>query len=133
MKSYLFPLLTFISILLIIGSCKKDCDCDVQTPDVYGSWTVLQTDLQGLQYNVELKINTNNSYDWILLDSVEGHTNSHAEFTLSENIMTITVDADCSSLGEYYLTVEADKFTMIAKTEECGPRAAALEWVWKKK
>ncbi len=133
MKSYLFPLITVFSIILIFGSCKKDCNCDIQTPDIYGSWTVLQTDQDGLQYNVELKFNTNNSYNWILLDTVEGHTNSFAEFTLSENIMTITVDADCSSIGEYYLTVEANKLTMIAKTEECGPRAAALEWVWKKK
>ena len=41
--------------------------------------------------------------------------------------MTITVDADCSSVGEYYVTVEANKLALIAKTEECGPRAAALE------
>ncbi len=129
MKTILF--ISLFSIIFIFGSCEKDCD--IQTPDIYGSWTVLQTDQQGVQYNVELKFNTNNSYDWIVLDTATGHTSSHAEFTLSENLMTITVDADCSSVGEYYLTVEADKLALIAKTEECGPRAAALEWVWKRK
>lgn len=131
MKTYLIPLLTVFAIIFSIESCTKDCD--VETRDIYGSWTVLQTDSQGLQYNVELKFNTDNSYDWILLDSVEGHSNSHAEYTLSENLMTITVDADCSSLGEYFITVEANKLALIAKTEGCGPRAAALEWVWEKK
>ena len=129
MKTILF--ITLFSIVFVFGSCEKDCE--IQTPYIYGSWTVLQTDEQGVQYNVELKFNTNNSYDWIVLDTATGHTNSYAEFTLSENLMTITVDADCSSVGEYYLTVEADKLALIAKTEECGPRAAALEWVWKRK
>lgn len=131
MKTYLIPLLAVFAIIFSIESCTKNSD--IETPNVYGSWTVLQSDSQGLQYNVELKFNTDNSYDWILLDSVEGHSNSHAEFTFSENIMTITVDADCSSLGEYFVTVEANKLSLIAKTEECGPRAAALEWVWEKK
>jgi len=132
MKKYLLPLGTIFLIFLFFGSCEKDCNCDVPTPDIYGSWTVLQTDHQGVQYNVELKFNTDNTYDWILLDTATGHTNSHAEFTLTENIMTITVDADCSSVGEYYLTVEGNKLAIVDKTEECGPRASALEWIWNK-
>ncbi len=131
MKKILLPLLAIFFVILFLGSCEKDCD--IQTPDIYGSWTVLQTDNQGLQYNVEIKFNTNNSYDWILLDSATGHTNSYAEFTLSENLMTITNDADCDLPGEYYLTVEADKLAIIGKTDGCEPRTAALEWVWKRK
>jgi len=131
MKTYLIPLLAVFIFVISTESCTKDCE--MLTPNIYGSWTVLQTDSQGLQYNVELKFNTNNSFDWILLDSVEGHSNSHAEFTLSENIMTITNDADCSSIGEYFITVEADKLSLISKIEGCGPRATGLEWVWKRK
>ncbi len=73
MKSYLFPLFSVFLIILISGSCKKDCNCDVidvSSPDIYGSWTVLQTDQQGQLYNVELTFNTNNTFDWILLDTV---------------------------------------------------------------
>ena len=132
MKKLLFPIVAALSFLLIIGSCKKDDD-NVQTPDIYGSWTVLQTDDQGVQYNVELRFNTNNSYDWILLDTVEGHTNSHAEFNLVENIMIITSDADCSAEGEYYLIKESNKLAVIAITDGCEPRAAALEYLWEKK
>lgn len=94
---------------------------------------MLQSDPQGQQYNVELKFNTNNTLDWILLDSAAGHTNSHAEFVLSANIMTIVVDPDCNGIGEYYLTLEADKLAIIAKIDSCGPRAKALEWVWNRK
>ena len=131
MRNFTIPLITLVFTVLLFGSCKKDCD--VQSPDIYGSWIVLQTDSEGVQFNVELKFNTNNTYDWILLDSVEGHGNSHAEFTLNENLLSITNDADCSSVGEYYLTVEAHKLAVIAKTEGCEPRAAALEWIWKRK
>ncbi len=133
MKKYVLPLVTTLFIILILGSCKKDCNCDVQTPDIYGSWTVLQTDDQGAQYNVELKFNSNNSFDWILLDSVAGHTNSYVEFTLSENIMTISDDPECGTVGEYYIYIESDKLALITKTDECGPRVAALEWVWNRK
>jgi len=108
-------------------------NCDIQTPDIYGSWTVLQTDQQGIQFDVELKFNTNNTFDWIVLDTASGHTSSHAEFILSGNLMTITVDPDCNSIGEYYLFAEANKLALVAKTEECGPRASAMEWVWKRK
>ncbi len=136
MKKFLFPFLSILLIILISNSCKKDCNCDgidVKSPDIYGSWTVLQSDEQGRQYNVELIFNTNNTFDWILLDSTQGHTNSHAEFVLSENLLSIVVDPDCNSIGEYFLTLEADKLAIIAKSDDCGPRAYALEWVWKKK
>ncbi len=131
MKTHLIPLITVLAFIIIVGSCKKD-DAP-KAPDIYGSWTVLQTDAQGLQYNVEIRFNTDNSYDWILLDSVEGHSNSHAKFNLIENVMVITEDADCSFEGEYYLIKELDKLAIIAITDGCGPRANALEYLWVKK
>ncbi len=130
MRKVTISLITLIFALLLFGSCEKDCE--IQSPDIYGSWIVLQTDNEGLQFNVALTFNANNTYDWVLLDSVEGHGNSHAEFTLTENIMTITNDADCSSLGEYYMIVEEDKLAIITKSDGCEPRTAALEWVWDK-
>ena len=132
MKTYFLPMCVTLSIFIFFSSCKKDND-SIQTPDIYGSWTVLQTDAQGLQYNVELKFNTDNSYDWILLDTVDGHSNSHAKFNLAENVMVITEDPDCSLEGEYILIKESNKLAIIAITDGCGPRAAALEYLWEKK
>lgn len=132
MKTYFFPVVFFLSSILIFSSCNKDDD-DNQSPDIYGSWTVLQTDSQGKSYNVELRFNTDNSYDWILLDTVDGHSNSHAEFKLIENIMVITEDADCDFEAEYLLIKEYDKLAIISVNEECGPRAVALEYLWERK
>ena len=132
MKTNLFPLLITLSFFIVIGSCRKENE-SVQTPDIYGSWTVLQTDSEGLQYNVELKFNTDNSYDWILLDTAEGHSNSHAKFNLVENIMVITEDADCDFEAEYLLIKEQNKLAIISVVEECGPRANALEYLWERK
>ena len=131
MKKLLLPILSILLIVVATDSCKTKCDS--YDLDLYHSWTVLQTDSEGLQFNVELRFNTDNTYDWILLDQAEGHSNSHAEFNLDDNLMTITSDADCDGPGEYYLTVEAGKLAIMAKTEACEPRANALEWVWKRK
>ena len=124
-------MLFVFAVLLLFNSCSKD-DESGPTPDIYGSWTVLQTDDQDQQFNVELRFNTNNTYDWILLDSVPGHSNSHAEFSLIENVMVITSDADCNYQGEYLMVKESDKLAIIAVSDECNPRAKALEYLWEK-
>ncbi|PLX02738.1 MAG: hypothetical protein C0595_09440 [Marinilabiliales bacterium] len=126
MKKSIFLLLAISYIA--ISSCKKDA----ASPDIYGSWVVLQSDDQGQLFNVQLNINNDNTYDWILLDQAEGHGNSHASFTLSENILSIINDVDCEGVGEYYVSVESGKMSFIAKNESCSPRAKALEWVWRK-
>jgi len=131
MKTYPIPIVILLSIIFVFSSCNKDNDNP--TPDIYGSWIVLQTDSQGQSYNVELRFNNDNSYDWILLDTIEGHTNSHAEFNLIENVMVITDDADCEFEAEYLLIKESNKLAIISVSEECGPRANALEYLWERK
>jgi hypothetical protein len=129
MNSRLLSISLFFIILLFISCTKDDAP---SSPDIYGSWTVLQTDQDNQQYNVELKFNIDNSYDWILLDSAAGHSNSHAEFSLIENVMVINNDADCNFQGEYLLIKESNKLAIISVSEECVPRALALEYIWKK-
>ncbi|MFC2107141.1 hypothetical protein ACFLRY_02275 [Bacteroidota bacterium] len=136
MKTFIPPIALIISLLFLLVSCNKDCEsCSCPTPqlEVFGSWTTLQSDAQGLQYNVELRFNTDYSYDWILLDSVQGHTNSHADIELDGDIMRIVLDTDCTSIGIYSLMIKSDKLSIIAKEDACGPRATALEYVWKRK
>lgn len=116
---------------LIITSCAKDDPSE--TPDVYGSWVVLQTDSEGLQFHVELRFNKDNSYDWILLDDAPTHSDSHADFEQDGNILHIVSDPDCTGIGRYYVTVNSDKLALIAQQDDCAPRAAALEYVWQKK
>jgi hypothetical protein len=125
----LYVVLVF-SLMIVFSSCKKD---ETLVPDIYGSWTVLQTDSQGQSYNVELRFNTDNTYDWILLDSVEGHSDSHAEFQLTDNVMVITKDVDCDGYGEYLLIREQDKLAIVNVVDDCSLRANALEYLWDKK
>ncbi|MBI9034882.1 MAG: hypothetical protein JEZ03_10470 [Bacteroidales bacterium] len=121
--------------VFIIASISQSCKKDEDKPkiEIYGSWLVLQTDSNGLQYHVELRFNENNSYDWMLLEDVPGHSDSHAEFTLDENILTIVSDPDCDGTGTYHITVDSDKLALIAQSDDCTPRAAALEYIWYKK
>ena len=94
----------FIIITVAITSCTRE---KIVEPDyaIYGSWVRLITDSQGIQFNAELKINKNNSFDFILLDNAPGHTNSAAEFTLNEGTMTIINDSDCNVDGAYEFVV----------------------------
>ena len=123
MKKQIF-LLTAI-LIIVFSSCKKENE----SPDIYGPWIALQSDAQGQLFNVQLNINTDNTYEWILLESVEGHSNSTASFVLEGDILKIIEDADCEGVGEYFVSVESNKMALIAKNEACGPRAHALERV----
>lgn len=131
MNPKLFSALTIMILAIVLVSCNKNDNNP--TPDIYRSWTVLQTDSQGQSYNVELRFNNDNTYDWILLDSVEGHTNSHAEFNIVDNVMVIIHDDDCSHEAEYLLVNEQDKLAIIAVTDQYSQRIAALEYIWRKK
>jgi len=64
-------------------------------------------------------------FDWIVLDTASGHTSSHAEFILSGNLMTITVDPDCNSIGEYYLFAEANKLALVAKNRRMWSKSVS--------
>jgi len=86
-QKLLFPfiILGFFTILHISCTHKK-----MVTPEytIYGSWVRLITDPKGIQFNAEMKINNDNSFDFILLDNVPGHTNSSAEFTFNGKTIT---------------------------------------------
>jgi hypothetical protein len=128
-------LLFFISLIIftiVILSCTQEKNM-VSEDTIYGSWVRSITDAQGLQFNAELKIKNDNSFDFILLENVAGHTNSSAEFTLSEDIFTVINDKDCGVDGVYEFVVTEKKLTFIAVADECVPRKLALQGVWSKK
>ncbi len=129
-KTLLLLSLTVICLAMVGVSCSKDED---PSPDIYGSWIVLQTDSEGLQFLVELRFNSDNTYDWLLVDTVPTHSNSHAAFELNGRIMTIVSDADCSGTGRYYVTVDSHKLSLLAQQDDCQPRANALEYIWDEK
>lgn len=129
-RLWLFIILNIFTVFIL--SCTRE---KIVNPEytIYGSWVRLITDTQGIQFNAELKINTDNSFEFILLEDAPGHTNSSAEFTLNENIFTITNDSDCEGEGVYEFVVTDKNLAFVAVTDDCAPRVHAIQGVWGKK
>ncbi|MBN2439419.1 MAG: hypothetical protein JXL20_12565 [Deltaproteobacteria bacterium] len=125
-------LLLFIIFTVVIMSCTRE---KVVVPEytIYGSWVRLITDTHGIKFNAELRIKTDNSFEFILLEDVPGHTNSSGKFTFSSDIITIIKDADCHGDGVYEFVVSEKKLALIVVTDKCAPRVLALQGVWNKK
>lgn len=132
MKKILFVFFISIFITVVVMSCSRE---KIVAPEstIYGSWVRLITDAQGLQFNAELKIKSDNSFDFILLENVPGHTNSSAEFTLSGDIFKVINDKDCDVDGVYEFVVTENKLVFVVVADECAPRKLVLQGVWRKK
>jgi len=132
--NYLLVILFIVIQTFLLSACKDD-GCTSPQPAIYGSWVRLITDSEGVQFNAEFKINSDNTYEFILLDdNTPGHTNSVAVFTLDGNEMTIIEDADCIDIiGIYEFVVTDTQLAYVVVDDECSPRTAALQGIWDKK
>ena len=128
------PILILAGILipfLLFNSCTKECDCDDDI-SIYQSWTRLVVDADGLEFMAELRINTNNSFDFILLEEAPGHTNTSATITIAGDLMHVD-DDDCESTGTYEYALSEETLSLIAIDDDCEPRVIALQGIWHKK
>ena len=132
MKKRLLLFILSMIFTVVIMSCTRE-NIVASEDAIYGSWVRLITDSQKLQFNAELKIKTDNSFDFILLENATGHTNSSGEITLSGNIFTVINDADCGVDGVYEFVVSEKKLTFVAVADKCAPRLLVLQGVWSKK
>jgi hypothetical protein len=130
MKKGLFILAVVIIPILFFNSCQKDCETD--NPTVYQSWTRKVVDADGLEFLAELRINTNNTFDFILLEDAPGHSNTTADLTFEGNLMHVD-DNDCEGRGTYEYAVSLETLSLFAKEDDCDPRVIALQGIWKKK
>jgi len=122
-------------VLIFLFSCDNGTESEVTSPGktVYGSWVRNITDSEGFQFTAELKYNQDNTYDFILLTNAPGHTNSSAEFTLSNDQITIINDADCGVIGIYGYVIGDNSLALVAADDECSGRKAAIQGVWNRK
>ncbi len=122
------------TVLIITASlfCSREKIINPQDT-IYGSWVRRITDTQNQQFDAELKINTNNTFDFILLQNVPGHNNSTGQFTLTDDIFTVINDADCGVDGVYQYVVSDEKLAFIVVTDACAPRQLVLQGVWTKR
>jgi hypothetical protein len=130
MKKISYLLIIALIPILFLNSCEKECECEDVT--VYRSWTRQVTDAEGVTFMAELKINSNNTFDWILLEEVPGHSNTTANITFDGNMMHVN-DNDCPEQGTYEYAVSHDTFSLFMKEDHCEPRVIALQVIWTKK
>lgn len=129
----LFLLISIALLAFSFFACETEDDVTAPALTLEGSWVRDITDTQGLTFTAELKFNGDNTYDFILISDAPGHTNSSAEFTFSENTMTIINDADCGVDGIYNVEITERSLTLTAVNDECAGRKSAIEGVWTKK
>ncbi len=128
-----FLLFSIAVLTFSFFACETEDDVTAPEVTIEGSWVRDITDTQGLNFTAELKFNGDNTYDFILLTDAPGHTNSTAEFTFSNDQMTIINDVDCGVDGVYNVAISSIALTLTAVDDECAPRQAAIEGIWAKK
>ena len=131
MNRRLMLLITSILFTAVILSCTKE-KIVASDNSIYGSWERLIIDTHGVHFNAELKIKTDNTFEFILLETVPGHSNSSGEYTMNENNFTVINDADCGVDGNYEYVVSENKLAFVAVADDCAPRVAAMQGVWSK-
>jgi len=131
MKKRVLILAGILIPFLLFNSCTKECDCDDDL-SIYQSWTRLVVDADGLEFMAELRINTNNSFDFILLEDAPGHSNTTASISFVSNLMHVD-DDDCENRGTYEYVVGKETLSLIATDDDCEPRVIALQGIWHKK
>lgn len=129
MKKIFISISVLLSVIIILSSCE-DNDPVSSSEDIIGSWTKIVTDTEGISYQVRLDIDQN-SYDFIILSDVPGHTDSYAEYIIEDGMMKIIEDEDCYGIIGYYdFSVSGNKLTLTAVDDNCELRAMSLEGVW---
>jgi len=125
--------LALFMLLLLSLICCKDDDEAIPAATIYHSWLRVVTDTQGLQFNAELQLHQDNTLDFIVLDTGTGHTNSSTTFTLEQDTMTLAADPQCNTPGRYVFLVSETRLALVAVSDTCVPRKAAMQGIWTKK
>lgn len=129
MKKILISISVFLAFIIVFTSCE-DNDPVSSSEDIIGSWTKIVTDTEGVSYQVRLDIDEN-SYDFIILTDVPGHTDSYAEYIIEDGMIKIIEDADCYGIIGYYdFSLSGNKLTLTAVDDNCELRAMSLEGIW---
>ncbi|MFP4527446.1 MAG: hypothetical protein ACLFQX_02775 [Candidatus Kapaibacterium sp.] len=124
-------LLAFISSAFLLVSCNDDSnDPSDDKNKIYDTWTRFVTEFDDTSFAARLVIKENNTFEFIVVDNVPGHSNSSATFHLSDGTMEIIEDPDCESVGTYSYNVVEDKLTLILVIDDCTARSKALSGVW---
>jgi hypothetical protein len=119
-----------LAAVISLAACSDDSNDPSDGNDLYETWTRFVTEFDDTTFNARLVINDDNSYDFVVVDDVEGHTDCHAKFHLNGSTIEIYEDADCGGTGEYTFSINDDVLTIQLVSDNCSPRAKAIAGVW---
>jgi len=131
-RNYLLPFILTVT-LIVVFSCKEENYVTSPDQTIYGSWVRNVTEDSGNIFTAELRINGDNTYDFILVSDAPGHTNSRAEFSIVNGRMNIVDDADCGGVGIYDYVVGESSLALVAADDQCDARKSVIQGVWNKK
>jgi len=96
---------------------------------VLGSWQKLMT-VDGINYRIQLTLNSSGILNWTMIDSMPGHTNSSVGFTLTDSAFVLFKDPDCSGNGYYSYQVTDTSLIINLLKDHCPPRAPSFAGTW---
>lgn len=123
-KAYLF--VCFSSILF---TCQKD---ELKASEMLlSSWTRFYA-ASDASFNVKLTFNKAGTFSWELMQNVPTHSNSYAQFSATENEITISNDPECPEAGLYTYSIKGNQLTITLVSDGCSQRSPAFSGVWEK-
>lgn len=118
-----------ILLLAFMAACNKNDDNDADSFNtVIGSWA-RYIEQEDTAYWAETRFNEDGSYQFTILDTVPGHSNSEGNFTFSGNILTLQDDI-CSGNGVYTVQFGLPNMSLEKKSDTCEERASSLNGNW---
>ena len=131
MKS-LVRLFLYISIgCVVLSSCDK-VDNEIKVGSPIGLWERMITSTDTTAFKGELRFHSNNSFDFIVLDTATSHSDTHGGYMTSANVIEFE-DGDCTETGSYQYAVDTSRLTIVAVSDACYQRKQVLQGVWYKK
>lgn len=120
--------LTGLMILLLLAglySCKDDTETTPTLP--WGNWTHTFTSNETYHAQLNLK---NNTFEWIILDTLLTHTNSVGKAELTGNQLRWYDNPDCGNDGIYTWSVSNNRLVLEVKDDVCEARVTGMSGTW---
>lgn len=132
-KFYAFAVL--LAFASLCTSCIKEDSNDPNddnNPLPGTSWTRTVKDAQDVEFDVRLNFTTGGVMEFVLLEQVEGHEDSHADYAVEGEVITLTNDTGCPDepTAKYTFLIAGDNLILTRSEDDCDGRIIAIEGTW---
>ncbi len=125
-------ILLLTSFMAFMLSACDEIDNEIHTGSPIGLWERMIPDTDSTAFMAELSFNSNNTFDFIVLDTGTSHSNTQGGYFVTSNTIEFS-DEDCSGSGIYQFSADTARLNLVVASEECSARRNVLQGVWRKK